>query len=81
MTSTVEQAQGYLINVNLFGCALTERKPKEASSITPLYCSGVMGQTSRDQGTHGGTLDHCLFTYKVRVATFHLLPVLMLSGG
>jgi len=36
----VEQAQGYLINVSLVRCALTEQKPHGVPSISPLYHSG-----------------------------------------
>jgi len=36
----VEQAQGYLINVSLVRCALTEQKPEGVPSIPPLYHGG-----------------------------------------
>jgi len=36
----VEQAQGYLINVSLVRCALTEQNPEGVPSISPLYDGG-----------------------------------------
>ena len=39
-----QQAKGYLINVNLSWCALTERKPRgmSPSAPSPLYHGGGM---------------------------------------